>query len=200
MLTTATDLRPGFGDYVMDAQATFRAILHAMSYPGRVMEAGAALEPPPPLHRATAAIGLSLFDLDTPVWLDDAAETPEVKAFFQFHCGCPFVASPGDARFAVIADASRMPALADFDSGTDEAPDRSATVLVQAERFLQGSGGVALTGPGIEERVSILVDGLAREFWEQRRAQQHLFPRGLDLVFAADYRLIGLPRTTRLEL
>lgn len=199
MLTAATELKPGFPDPVMDAQATFRSVLHALSYPGRVMEAGAGLEPPPALHQATAAIGLSLFDLDTPVWLDRAVATGDTQAFFRFHCGCPFVESPAQARFVLIGDATAMPGLEHFAMGTDEAPDRSATLIVQAARFLHGSGGVTLTGPGIRDAQSMLVDGVPREFWRDRQAQQRLFPRGVDIIFTTDHRLFALPRTTLVE-
>ena len=200
MLTTLAALKPGFENSVMQAQATFRAVLHAFAYPGRVMEAGADLAPPPPLHQATAAIGLTLFDMDTPVWLDEAAATPEVEAFFRFHCGCPVSPSPERARFAIIADASGLRALDHFDCGTDEAPDRSTTVIIQVARFLQGSGGVVLTGPGIKDTQSILVDGVPVEFWRQRQAQRNLFPRGIDIIFTVDHRLVGLPRTTGVDV
>jgi len=199
-MTALAHLRPGFASPVMEAQATFRAVLHALSYPGRVMEAGGELDPPVPLHHATAAIALSLFDLDTPVWLDPAAWTPETEAFLRFHTGCPLVDDPAIARFAVIADAARLTAFDAFDAGSDEAPDRSATLIVQVSRFLQRSGGVTLCGPGIRNPLSVLVDGVSREFWQARRAQQALFPRGVDVVFTAEHRLVGLSRTTHVEL
>lgn len=200
MLTSVTDLTPGFSEPVMDAQASFRAALHALSYPGRVMEAGTMLVPPVPLHSAAAAIGLTLFDLDTPLWLDDAAALPAVDSFLRFHTGCKRVKRAEQARFAVIADPANMVALEVFDAGTDEAPDQSATLIVQVSRFFQGSGGVTLTGPGIRDKISILVDGLPTDFWRQRQMLQPLFPRGLDIFFTDENRFIALPRTTRVEI
>lgn len=199
MLTAATDLTSGFADPVMDAQAAFRSVLHAMAHPGRVMEAGGTLAPPAPLHSAAAAAGLSLFDLDTPVWLDEASSTPAVEEFLRFHSGCPLVRRAEQARFAIIADPANMVALEVFNNGTDEAPDQSVTLIIQVSRFFQGSGGVTLTGPGIKGQVSLLIDGLSGDFWRQRRGQQSLFPRGLDIIFTVDHRFVGLPRTTQVE-
>lgn len=199
MLTSVTDLTPGFSDPVMDAQASFRAALHALSHPGRVMEAGAMLAPPAPLHSAAAAIGLTLFDLDTPLWLDAAAAIPAVDSFLRFHTGCKLVRSAEHARFAIIANPAGMATLEVFDTGTDEAPDQSATLIIQVSRIFEGSGGVTLTGPGIRDKISILVDGLPGDFWHQRQMMQPLFPRGLDIIFTAEHRFIGLPRTTQVE-
>ncbi|NQV48807.1 MAG: phosphonate C-P lyase system protein PhnH [Rhodospirillaceae bacterium] len=199
MLTDAQDLKPGFPDPVPDAQWAFRGILHAMSYPGRITQAGLALTPPRSLDQAAAAIGLSLFDFDTPLWFDRPAVLAEATNFFQFHCGSPSVATPGEARFAIVSDAAQLITLEVFDRGTDEAPDRSATLIIQVPEITEQAEGVTLSGPGIKEPLSLCIDGLSTDFWRQRRALQSLFPRGIDIVFTAGSRFIGLPRTTLVE-
>ena len=93
-----------------------------------------------------------------------------------------------------------MPALEDFNCGTDEAPDKSATVILQVDRIFPEAEGVTLSGPGIRDTVSILVDGVANDFWRQRQRQQALFPRGVDILFTAGDRFVGLPRTTMVEI
>ena len=50
-----THLSPGFADPVLDAQASFRAILEAMSRPGRIQRIDARITPPAPLCTAAAA-------------------------------------------------------------------------------------------------------------------------------------------------
>ena len=55
-----TMLTAGFADPVLDAQACFRAVLEAMSRPGRIQRTGTALKPPEPLNRAAAAVLLTL--------------------------------------------------------------------------------------------------------------------------------------------
>jgi len=60
-------LTPGFADPVLDAQACFRAILEAMSRPGRIQRIAAHITPPAPLCTAAGAALLSLADADTPL-------------------------------------------------------------------------------------------------------------------------------------
>jgi alpha-D-ribose 1-methylphosphonate 5-triphosphate synthase subunit PhnH len=191
-------MRPGLADPVLDSQRIFRQLLDAMSSPGRVVTLASAEPPLPPLNAASLAICLTLVDLDTPIWLDAAARTAEVMAHLRFHCGCRIVEEPGQARFAVVVDAMAMPALDRFDAGTDEYPDRSATVIVQT-RALTAGAGRRLTGPGIESEAWLDADGLAAGFWPDLRANRDRFPRGVDVLLTAGASVAALPRTTRVE-
>jgi alpha-D-ribose 1-methylphosphonate 5-triphosphate synthase subunit PhnH len=78
--------------------------------------------------------------LRTPLWLDPAARTPEVLEYLRFHCGAPISESRAAASFAVIADALQLPPLGSFQAGSDEYPDRSTTVIVQAGEITEGVG------------------------------------------------------------
>lgn len=191
-------MRAGFADPVFDSQRVFRGVLDAMSEPGRVITLGASPLAPGPLHPATVAIALALIDFETPVWLDAAAATTEVMAHLRFHCGCPIVDGPARARFAIIADAAAMPELGAFDGGTDEYPDRSATLIVQADRLKAGTGH-RLTGPGIATEARLDAQGLPERLWEALRANHGRFPRGVDMLLTAGASLAALPRTTWVE-
>jgi alpha-D-ribose 1-methylphosphonate 5-triphosphate synthase subunit PhnH len=188
-------VRAGFADPVFESQRVFRGVLDAMAEPGRVV----SLETPPlapgRLHPATVAIALALLDFETPVWLDGAAEAAEAVAYLRFHCGCPIVDDPARARFAIIADPEEMPEIGAFDAGTDEYPDRSATLIVQAGRLMAGTGR-RLTGPGIATEARLAVHGLPARFWEALRGNHGRFPRGVDVVLTAGASLAALPRTT----
>jgi alpha-D-ribose 1-methylphosphonate 5-triphosphate synthase subunit PhnH len=189
-------VQPAFADPVLDSQRVFRAVLDAMAHPGRVVSvAGPAA--PPPLGAATAAVCLTLLDFETAVWLDAAAATADVVAYLRFHCGAPLVDTPAAARFAVVADAERMPSLEAFEPGTDERPDLAATVLVQVAG-LAGGRGLRLRGPGIEGEARLEVSGRPG-LGSALRANAARFPRGVDLVLCAGDRLAALPRTTRVE-
>jgi alpha-D-ribose 1-methylphosphonate 5-triphosphate synthase subunit PhnH len=191
-------MRPGLADPVLDSQRIFRRVLDALSHPGRIVSVAAEEAAPGSLHPATVAICLALVDLETPLWLDPAGRTPDVVEHLRFHCGCPIVEEPGRARFAVITDPESMPPLEAFDPGTDEYPDRSATVIVQARALASGADR-RLTGPGIESESRLEAPGLPERFWAGIRANHGRFPRGVDVLLTAGTQLAALPRTTRVE-
>jgi alpha-D-ribose 1-methylphosphonate 5-triphosphate synthase subunit PhnH len=189
----AARLAPGFDNPVHDAQATFRAILDAMAHPGRPVELPGRFTPPVPLGAAMAAAALTLCDADTPLWLD--ATLAGCADFLRFHCGAA-LAAPGIAHFALIGAPDAMPSLETFALGSDEYPDRSATLIVEVERLRAGHG-LTLSGPGVAGTALLDVARLPKRFWAERHLLAELFPRGLDLILTCGSRLAALPRTTR---
>jgi alpha-D-ribose 1-methylphosphonate 5-triphosphate synthase subunit PhnH len=100
---------------------------------------------------SAAAIALTLFDYDTPVWLDkQLAQSESVKAFLRFHTGAPIVSGPVEAAFALIADPANMLPLASFNQGSAEYPDTSTTLILTGQN-LNNTDGVVLEGPGIKD-------------------------------------------------
>ena len=78
-MTTVAELPAGFADKVLSAQSTFRSVMDAMARPGSVQRVTAQAGTPAGLMRGSAAIALTLFDHDTPIWLDAAmSATPDV--------------------------------------------------------------------------------------------------------------------------
>jgi alpha-D-ribose 1-methylphosphonate 5-triphosphate synthase subunit PhnH len=189
-------LAPGFADPVHDAQACFRAVLDATAHPGRIVTVAGALPGGAALGPAQRAVALTLCDIDTPVWLD-AASAAEA-GYLAFHCGAPLAQNPAQARFAFVADPDALPPLADFALGTDEYPERSATLVIAVAGLAEG-GGATLRGPGILGERRLLVSGLPAQFWTERAALAELFPRGLDVLFTSGRRLAALPRSTRVS-
>jgi len=188
----------GLADPTLDSQRIFRSLLEAMAHPGRIVDVAVGLQAPSLFHPAAAAACLTLLDFDTPLWLDDAAARPDVVEWLRFHCGVPIVARPETARFAVIADPERMPSPDAFDAGTAEHPERSATLIVQVQSLLGGTGR-RLTGPGIAGEARLEVAGVPEAFWKWVSANHACFPRGVDFVLSAGRVIVALPRTTAVE-
>jgi alpha-D-ribose 1-methylphosphonate 5-triphosphate synthase subunit PhnH len=187
----------GFVDAPIDSQRVFRTILEAMARPGTIVEVPVTVDTPSPLDPATAALLLCLVDHESPVWFDSAAASAETLAWIRFHCGCPISTDPAAASFAVVADAAATPPLAAFHAGSDEYPDRSATIILQVASLIAGDGWT-LEGPGIREQAILSVAGFPPRFKEWVRANHELFPRGVDLIFTCGAQLAALPRSTRL--
>jgi len=180
---------PGFADPVLDAQASFRAVLEAMSRPGRVQQVVVPPELPPGLSPAAAAVLLTLVDAATPLRL---AAGPEAAAWARFHCGCPLVR---DGAAVVLDPTATLP---DLDPGTDEEPERGATLILAVASLEEGAGW-RLTGPGIRDTHRLRVRGAPAGFvadWARNRAR---FPRGVDAILCAGSRIAALPRTVLIE-
>lgn len=184
-----TMLTAGFADPVMDAQASFRAVLDAMSRPGRIRRAGSALRPPAPLNQAAAAVLLALADADTPLWHDAGADA---QAWLRFHGGAPVVVQPGEAAFVLATGAA--PALGMLAQGSEEEPQGGATLLLQVAALAEGEGW-RLSGPGIEHEHRLRVTGAPAGFLAAWAANRAGLPCGIDVVLCAGDRLAALPRS-----
>lgn len=183
-----TALTPGFADPALDAQAAFRAVLDAMSRPGRVQRAGAGLAPPAPLMPAAAAVLLALADSATPLFHDGGTGA---EAWLRFHAGAPMAATPAEAAFVLATGAP--PVLSALSPGTEEEPERGATLVLQVAGLSEGDGW-RLAGPGIEHEHRLAVAGLGSGFVRDWAANRALFPRGVDVILCAGEHLAALPR------
>jgi alpha-D-ribose 1-methylphosphonate 5-triphosphate synthase subunit PhnH len=191
-MTGAIEL-PGFADPVAEAQATFRAVLDAMARPGKLHHAGEHLVAPAPLDGATAAVLLTLIDNETPLWVDPAADAS--RTWLAFHCGASIVDAPGDAAFAL---ALSLPEIAALSSGSDEAPEESATLILQVEALGRGTR-YRLAGPGLREPVVLAASGMPANFVAAWRQNHALYPRGVDMILCAGTTLAALPRSVSIE-
>jgi alpha-D-ribose 1-methylphosphonate 5-triphosphate synthase subunit PhnH len=197
-MTTVAELPAGFADKVLSAQSTFRSVMDAMARPGSVQRISAATGVPAAMMRGAAAIALTLFDHDTPVWLDPVmSETPEVTKWLKFHTGAPVVGDSSVCGFALIGDAKALPALDRFAFGSNEYPDRSTTLILQVESLTRGPG-FELRGPGIDGVALLHAAIQPQNLFERLAINAALFPRGIDVVLVDDDAIVAIPRTTRL--
>jgi alpha-D-ribose 1-methylphosphonate 5-triphosphate synthase subunit PhnH len=199
-MTTVAELPTKFAERVLSAQSIFRAVMDAMARPGSVrrIDPGAGSAAPAPMMRGTAGIAMTLFDHDTPIWLDQAmAATREVGKWLKFHAGAPVVEDTSICSFALIGDAARLPALDRFALGTSEYPDRSTTLILQVASVTEGAE-LELCGPGIDGTTVLRAAIQPPDLIERLAVNHELFPRGVDVVLVADDAIVAIPRTTRL--
>jgi alpha-D-ribose 1-methylphosphonate 5-triphosphate synthase subunit PhnH len=184
---------PGFADPVGEAQSCFRAVLDAMARPGTRHAAGLGLKPPAPLDPATAAVLLTLVDGETALALD--ADFAPAAAWIAFHCGVTPGAARGTAGFVL---ARALPELSALARGTDEAPEESATVILQVAALGTGPAFM-LAGPGLARPARFAAEGLPADFAARWAANHGLYPRGVDLILCAGSALAALPRSLRVS-
>jgi alpha-D-ribose 1-methylphosphonate 5-triphosphate synthase subunit PhnH len=200
-----TRLVPGFNDTVHDAQRVFRALLDALSRPGSIVAIDAALPNNHAMRDALAARVplaafaslLALTDYSTPVFIE--REDGVLGDALRFHASATLTRDRRAAAFAYIDDARDMPSLNAFSHGDPESPEDSATLFIRVPSLTEGEP-LAWRGPGIAASRTVGIAGLSREFWRERAALTALFPCGIDCYFVAGGSLVGLPRTTHVEV
>lgn len=192
-------IRPAFTDPVRESQLAFRRVMDAVARPGTRADFGSAVEPPAGLGVAAATVALTLFDFETPVWLDPALRGGEAETWVRFHCGCPLVTDPAAAAFAVVTDVAAAPALSAFNLGDARYPDRSTTVILQVEG-VDGGAPVTLTGPGIKDQVVVAPKGLPEGFWGQMQDNNAKYQFGVDALLVAGPALIAVPRSAQIQI
>jgi alpha-D-ribose 1-methylphosphonate 5-triphosphate synthase subunit PhnH len=139
------------------------------------------------------AIAEALIDLETSYYTPDRALLFQLSAsgaralgqetaLYQFYPGLQ------DADLAGLAAAPR---------GTPLAPDQSATLVIGC-RFGVGTRQ-QWSGPGIRTRLEVVLAGLPDAFWPARQAAGP-YPLGWDVFFVDSDHVLGLPRTTQVEV
>jgi alpha-D-ribose 1-methylphosphonate 5-triphosphate synthase subunit PhnH len=197
-MTTVAELPAGFADKVLSAQSTFRSVMDAMARPGSIQRIASMAGTPATMMRGTAAIALTLFDHDTPIWLDSRmSATPDAGKWLKFHTSAPVVVDASIASFALVGDPENLPVLDRFAFGSNEYPDRSTTLILQVESLSAGPE-VALQGPGIDGTAALRAAIQPRDLFERLAVNATLFPRGIDVVLVHDDCIVAIPRTTRL--
>jgi alpha-D-ribose 1-methylphosphonate 5-triphosphate synthase subunit PhnH len=165
------------------AQATFTALMWALSYPGSPQLL------PPMRTSGMLAIAAALVDIETSYYTPDPAldlaiaqtgarrRVPE-QAMYQF--------------FPQLAD-DDLAILQSVPIGTFRDPDQSATLVIGCR--LGDGPPLWLRGPGIQNQAELRVGGLPAGFWELRAARIR-YPLGWDILLVDGNRVVGVPRTT----
>lgn len=102
-----------------------------------------------------------------------------------------------DYVFTTIGTEDEVAALSTLCIGTLAYPDEAAT-LIAPVRFGFGQG-LRLTGPGIKDSVTIALDGIDPSFWRVREKAIR-YPLGFDVYLVDGDDVIGIPRSTKIEV
>ncbi|MCM2474400.1 phosphonate C-P lyase system protein PhnH [Rhizobium sp. CG5] len=166
------------------ANATYEALMWALARPGAIRSLP---------QTDIVAVVETLVDRECRVFAASADLLPAIAA-----TGAELVsADEADHAFLSLDTAAGLSALAEVPVGSHLYPDDGATVFARAQ-IGQGRR-LRLSGPGIEASVEIQVGGLPDEIWSIRAARC-LYPTGFELFLIDGNRVLGLPRSTTIEV
>jgi alpha-D-ribose 1-methylphosphonate 5-triphosphate synthase subunit PhnH len=188
----------GFADPVYQSQSAFKTLMDCMARPGLIGTLQTNAAPPSPLCAGAGAIALTLCDHDTPVYLSTALIEAGIPGWLAFQAGVLVTDDRTEAAFAFIDAASTLPPLSTFAAGTQEYPDRSATIVLEISG-LTGGPERQLTGPGIDGSTRISPADLPPHFDDMWRENSALYPRGCDLILVCGQDIICLPRSIKIS-
>lgn len=164
--------------------ATFEAVLWALSRPGQIRELPEA---------GVMTIAKALIDRECRV----CAHTEELKEQL-VQLGATIV--PQElCDHAVLPAQSEddVSAIARLPIGDALYPETGASVIIPATI---GTGrGLILTGPGIDGVQQLTLDGVHANLWPTRN-QMCRYPLGIDLIFVDGARIAAIPRSTQIEV
>ncbi|KAB6715617.1 MULTISPECIES: phosphonate C-P lyase system protein PhnH [Roseobacteraceae] len=164
------------------ANATFEALIWSMSRPGRLRDLP---------ERGEAQIIEALIDRECHVFCADPLLMPKV-----LETGARIAALAG-ADHVFLGMLTDLDGLKSLSTGSDLYPDGGASVVIRA-RLGEGSR-LRLTGPGIETEECVHIGGVPDGFWSLRRDLIQ-YPMGFDVFFIDGARVLGLPRSTKVEM
>jgi alpha-D-ribose 1-methylphosphonate 5-triphosphate synthase subunit PhnH len=170
------------------ARETFLALMGSLSYPGRIHSLPASG------NDAFAAIAEALLDLETSY---SAASDPDLLSMLARTGARALPPETAAYHFHQRVDAATLTMIDKASAGTLLYPDQSATLILGAQIGV----GVALTlkGPGIKGAPQIVIGGIPAAFWSAR-ARACQFPLGWDIFLVDGASVIGLPRSTTIEI
>jgi len=164
------------------ANQGFAALMQALARPGHVQTL------PEPGEGAVIA---ALIDRECRVHAVDPLLIPAL-----LETGAEIAELPrADHLFA--GELRDLDALSGLNMGSDLYPDEGATLIIRGQI---GSGPVLrLTGPGIETEAELALGNVPEGFW-RFRAEAARYPMGFELFVIDGARVIGIPRSTRVEV
>lgn len=197
---------------VLYSARTFRRLLDSMAQPGKLNQ----LEYPAFLGEPQTAVNLfalgalqTLLDRETRAGLVDGGEWLPQEAplwhWLALRCGADW-SEPENAEFVMVCDSNSAGMLSHLNPGTLLEPENSATVFYPVDKLAkvvapkEGRMVLELSGPGINGKRFLAVEGLSWDELKAIQATRQQYPLGLDIYLVDRNGLCaGLPRTTKIS-
>jgi alpha-D-ribose 1-methylphosphonate 5-triphosphate synthase subunit PhnH len=177
---------PAMSQAEVRQHAAFTAMMWALSYPGRPQRL------PVGGLAAFTLIGETLVDLETGFFTPDVA----IAATLAHTGGRALPPSLAPYQLYPRVDEPELASIRLAPAGTYLDPDVGATLVLGCT--LGEGPALTLVGPGIARALTLRVGGLPDALWRLRAAAA--YPLGWDILLVAGDQLVGLPRTTAVEV
>jgi alpha-D-ribose 1-methylphosphonate 5-triphosphate synthase subunit PhnH len=188
-------------------QRAFRALLQAMSHPGRIYPlSGDTDKDIAPMGDAGLMLVLrTLLDHEVRFSVLGKETGSLEKAVARLTGGrCAAVA---DADFVIVPGGKSRGAIKKARRGTLEYPDAGATAIYAVQSLGEGGAGAGvseaaavLKGPGVKGEIAVAIVGTNPEELADIKEMTNDFPLGIDCVFVDEAGMVlCIPRSTRIE-
>jgi alpha-D-ribose 1-methylphosphonate 5-triphosphate synthase subunit PhnH len=165
------------------SNATFEALMWALSRPGDIRDMP---------ETGLAAIAETLVDLECVVFADDADLRSQIAA-----TGALVADDLSQADHVFLSSLEGMEArLATIRCGSALYPDDGATLVANVRHGI--GQRVRLSGPGVDGTLDVTL-GISPGFWAMR-AMLCAYPEGFDMLLVDGRSVIGIPRSTLVEV
>lgn len=175
-------------------QQTFRHILDAMSFPGKVIEMENSTLNIAGLFPVTSLVCDCL--LDQEVCFSVLGENNLLSSIHAYTGSGAVELKKADFIIVQLNGLRRLGELIDAKVGTLINPHNAATVICEIESLVEGIQ-YTISGPGVKGRKEINAT-IPEEFIKVRNSLNQEYPLGIDVIFVdSNNRLCTFPRTTQ---
>ncbi|HWL12336.1 MAG TPA: phosphonate C-P lyase system protein PhnH [Ureibacillus sp.] len=175
-------------------QDTFRKILEAMTFPGKLVQLEQSLIEVEPLYSQTVLLCHTLLDSEVTFAV---VENTKISQSLHAYTGSHAVKME-EADFVIIPQNDAITVFSELNHvkiGDLRDPQKSATLFIEVDSLTDGKQ-FELSGPGIKN-TTVIQSNLPSEFLEMRGMLNKEYPLGIDTLFIDSEGLVlALPRTT----
>ncbi|MCA1011962.1 phosphonate C-P lyase system protein PhnH [Halobacillus halophilus] len=193
-------------DPVHDSQHIFREMVDAFSRPGTqtdVQKFCESTQPPAAFPKAMMGIAFTLLDQETTFQIE-SGQAEAIRRYIHWETFSKAASGErADYHFVESMEQEQiLPFMKQLKTGTLYQPHQSATVFLLVDGFERSESAKTydLTGPGIESKKSIYIEGINHKWMEHRDELTVEYPLGIDIcLITRTGKLIAIPRTTKVE-
>lgn len=202
MSVTLAQLKENQFDFVHDNQKTFRKIMMALAFPGKVYQLKSI-----PLSISRKELHyilqpfLTLLDFETSycVYGNDREVIEEIKEYIHINTNCLHT-NIAHADFVLCLNSSSNGKFNQLKKGTLYHPNESATIFYLVNKieydFFPDSTKLSISGPGVETEIDLYLSDINLDEIKEWITSKNDYPLGVDIyVVSRTGKIIGLPRS-----